>query len=97
MKSLAVSLIAHEKMTTTEARAKELRTFVEPLITQAKKGTLAARRVVSARLMQNKAATKKLFDAIAPRFRERAGGYTRITKLGSGRGDARQKALIEFV
>lgn len=97
LRSLAISLITHGKMTTTDARAKELRTFVEPLITQAKKGTLGARRIVSARLSQNKAVTKKLFDTLAPQYKERRGGYTRISKLGFGKGDARAQVIIELV
>ena len=99
MRSLMVSLIVHEKITTTEAKAKELRPAIEKLVTKARTGTLAARRDILSRLDNNNRATKKLVETIAPKYKERAGGYTRITKLGtrSAAGDASPIAMIEFV
>jgi len=96
LRSLAEGLIKTGKITTTEARAKELRTFVEPLITKANKGTLASRRMVISRL-GTEARAKKLVDDIAPRYKERAGGYTRVVKLPARKGDASPMAIIEFV
>ncbi len=97
MKSLARSLIMHERISTTEAKAKALRPFVERLVTHAKKGTLASRRLTQARL-GDPASVKKLFDAIGPRYAERAGGYTRIVKRAKrGANDARKLAYISFV
>jgi len=93
---LAEGLIKEGKITTTEARAKELRTFVEPLITRAKKGTLASRRLVISRL-GTEARAKKLVDDIAPRYKDRQGGYTRVIKLPARKGDASPMAIIEFV
>lgn len=97
MRSLARSLVIHERISTTEAKAKELRPFVEELITKAKKDTVANRRLVTARL-HDAAATKKLFAAIAPRYAERPGGYTRIVKRAKrGANDARKMAYIALV
>ncbi|MDO8623767.1 MAG: 50S ribosomal protein L17 [bacterium] len=97
LRSLARSLIIHEQISTTEAKAKELRPFVERLVTYGKKGTLASRRLAISKL-GDKAAVKKLFDAIAPRYAERAGGYTRVVKRATrGTTDARKLAYIMFV
>ncbi len=97
LRSLARSLILHERISTTEAKAKELRPFVERLVTLGTKGTLAARRLAAGRLGDPEA-VKKLFGVIAPRYRERAGGYTRIVKRGKrGVTDARKLAYILFV
>lgn len=97
VRSLARSLILYERISTTEAKAKELRPFVERLVTHAKKNTLASRRLASAKL-DDKAAVKKLFDAIAPRYASRAGGYTRIVKRAKrGANDNRKLAYIAFV
>ncbi len=97
LKSLARSLIIHETISTTESKAKELRPFVERLVTYGKKGTLAARRMTIAKLGDPKA-TKKLFDTIAPRYADRTGGYTRVVKRAKrGMNDARKLAYIAFV
>lgn len=82
---------------TTEAKAKSLRPFVEKLVTRARKARLADRRMVTSKLGNEKKATKKLMDDIAPRFVERPGGYTRITKLPPRYSDASPMAVIEFV
>lgn len=97
LRSLARSLVMHERISTTEAKAKALRPFVERLVTRAKKNTLANRRLARTRLGDD-AAVKKLFDAIAPRYAERHGGYTRIVKRAErGANDARKLAYIAFV
>ncbi len=95
--SLVEALVAKEKILTTEARAKELRPIVEALVTKAKKGTLATRRDISATLGGRMATAKKLVEVIAPRFKDRNGGYTRITKVVKRASDGRQSAIIEFV
>jgi large subunit ribosomal protein L17 len=94
LRGLAENLIIHERIITTEARAKELRPFVEKLISKGMAGTLAARREIIARLGPR--AVKKA-EALSKRFKARAGGYTRITKLAKRSGDGRSSALIEFV
>ncbi|MBI2610021.1 50S ribosomal protein L17 [Candidatus Giovannonibacteria bacterium] len=94
-KSLLRSLILKEKIITTEARAKEIRPKVEKLVTKAKRGDLASRRLVISET-DNKTAIR-LFSAIAPRFQERHGGYTRITKLPRRKSDNSPRAIIEFV
>jgi large subunit ribosomal protein L17 len=96
MQNLSESLILHGGIKTTAAKAKALRLFVEPLITKAKTGTLAARRDVLARLHTEKA-VKKLFSEVAPKYKERAGGYTRIIKLGYRASDAGETVRIELV
>lgn len=97
MRSLARSLIVHERISTTEAKAKALRPYVERLVTYGKKGTVASRRLAMATL-HDAPATKKLFDAIAPRYADRKGGYTRIVKRAKrGLNDARKLAYILFV
>ncbi len=95
LKSLAESLVEHERITTTQAKAKELAPFIEKLITKAKKGGLSQRREV-ARVLSKKS-TKKLFDEIAPRYKDRPGGYTRILKLPPRKSDGAKMAIIEFV
>lgn len=97
MQGLARSLVLHGRIETTEAKAKELRPFVEKLVTRAKSGTLASRRIVSARLGGAPTATKKLMETIAPQYAKRSGGYTRITKLPARNSDASPVAVIEFV
>lgn len=97
LRSLARSLIIHGKITTTEAKAKELRPFMEKLVTKGKHDSLDSRRLVISRLGGEKSATGKLFSTIAPRYKDRNGGYTRITKIHSRMADARQEAIIEFV
>lgn len=96
MSNLATDLIVHEKVTTTAAKAKALRPYAEKLITKARRGDLHARRVVL-KSITDKAAVAKLFDEVAPRYEERQGGYTRITKLGPRRGDGAEEAVIELV
>ena len=96
MRNMATSLFRHERIETTTAKAKELRPFAERLITLGKRGDLHARRLAG-RLIADRQVLGKLFDDIGPRFTERAGGYTRILKLGNRRGDAAEMALIELV
>lgn len=95
-RNMAVSLLQHEIITTTLPKAKELRRVVEPLITLAKQDNVAKRRLAFARL-RDKDAVKKLFETIAPRSNQRAGGYTRIIKCGFRPGDNAPRALIELV
>ena len=96
--NMATSLIMseHKRITTTLAKAKALKKFVEPLITRAKNDTTTSRRVVF-RYLQNKYAVKELFGAVAEKVGNRPGGYTRIIKLGTRQGDAAEIAFIEFV
>lgn len=96
LRSLAEGLIKNGRIKTTEAKAKELRPFVEKLLTQARKNTLAARRLVIARL-GNAARAEPLFKNIAPRYLKRPGGYTRIIKLPPRVSDGSKMAMIEFV
>jgi large subunit ribosomal protein L17 len=97
MRSLAHNLIEHEKMITTEAKAKSLRPYVEKLVTHAKEDSVANRRLVASRLGNDTAATKKLFETIGPRYAKRPGGYTRIVRVGVRPGDAAVRAYIGFV
>ncbi|NML06402.1 50S ribosomal protein L17 [Sphingomonas sp. G-3-2-10] len=92
----SAALIKHEQITTTLAKAKELRPYVEKLITLAKKGGLSNRRLAHARLLDDAQLTK-LFDVLASRYADRNGGYTRIVKAGPRASDAAQMAIIEFV
>jgi large subunit ribosomal protein L17 len=96
LRQLAVSMILHERITTTEAKAKELRSVVEKLVTIARQDSEFHRRLVMSRI-NHPLATAKLFEVVAPRFVARPGGYTRISKLGPRRGDAAPMVLIEFV
>ena len=96
LRNMATSLFRHGRITTTTAKAKELRPYAERLITLAKRGDLHARRLV-ARRIADREVLGKLFDDIGPRYVERPGGYTRILKLGNRRGDAADMALIELV
>ena len=96
MRSLATSLIQHGAIETTEAKAKELRPFVEKLITKAKSGTLHARRLAGRHVQQREAADK-LFQEVGPKFAMRPGGYTRILKTGHRKGDGAEMARIELV
>ncbi len=95
--NLIISLIMNEKITTTETRAKEVRRCFDKMVTYGKNGSLVSRRKAAAFLMNNKEATKKLFDEIAPRYNGRNGGYTRILKLDERRGDDALMAIIELV
>ena len=105
MRALTVALVTSKdktrvnytnKIVTTVAKAKELRRFIEPLITRSKEDTLLNRRMVFAAL-QHKDAVKRLFDEIGPQAKERPGGYTRVIKIGFRRGDGAEMALIELV
>ena len=95
-RNMAAALIKHEQITTTTAKAKELRPYVEKLVTLAKKGGLSNRRLANARLMDD-AQLVKLFDVIAARYADRNGGYTRIIKAGIRSSDAAPVSIIEFV
>ena len=96
LSNMAISLIMHKRITTTLAKAKELKKFVEPLITKSKEDTTNSRRVVFSYL-QNKEAIIELFKEISVKVAERPGGYTRIIKLGSRLGDAAEMCFIELV
>jgi len=94
--NMAASLIKHEQIVTTLPKAKALRPVVERLLTLAKRGDLSARRLVLARL-RDETQTKKLFDTLAPRYKDRKGGYTRVLKASFRYGDNAPRAVIEFV
>ena len=96
LSNLAVALIQHKRITTTLAKAKALKKYVEPLITRSKNDTTNSRRVVF-RYLQNKEAVTELFKEISVKVADRPGGYTRVIKLGTRQGDAAQIALIELV
>lgn len=97
LKGLALSLIMHGKVRTTVAKAKALRPFIEPLVTRAKKNTLANRRLIASRL-PHPAAVKKLFAEYGPRYADRKGGYTRVIKVsGFQRGDGTRLAEVQWV
>ena len=96
LRNLATSLIESEFIVTTDAKAKELRPFVERLITKAKVGTLHARRTAGVHI-HKRAAADKLFKELGPRFAQRKGGYTRILKTGHRKGDGADLARIELV
>ena len=96
LKNLACQLIIHKKIKTTDPKAKELRSFIEPLITLAKKNNLHARRLVIKKIPK-KNVVRILFKEIAPLFSDRPGGYTRITKLGLRDNDRAPVSIIEFV
>jgi large subunit ribosomal protein L17 len=95
--NLATALVTHETITTTLPRAKDLRPFVEKLLTKARQGGLHARRSLLAEFRHNEAPVDKMFDVLAPRFVHRAGGYLRIVKAGFRSGDRAPMALIQFV
>jgi len=95
-RNMVTSLLEHERITTTDAKAKELRSIAEKMITLGKRGDLHAVRQAASFIRDKKVVTK-LFSTIAPRYKERAGGYTRIVKLGSRPGDNAQLSLIELV
>lgn len=94
--NMAASLILHEQIATTLPKAKDLRPFVEKLVTLAKRGDLHARRQAMSKL-RDLGMVRKLFDTIGPRYQERAGGYTRVLKAGFRYGDSAPLAVIEFV
>lgn len=95
--NLTIDLIMNERIETTEARAKEAKRCFEKMVTLGKRGTLVSRRNVTAFLMNNEAATKKVFDVLAPRYKDRNGGYTRILKLNERRGDDALMVILELV
>ncbi|MFQ6608418.1 MAG: 50S ribosomal protein L17 [Fidelibacterota bacterium] len=94
--NLAIALIEHKRIKTTDAKAKETRRFIEPLVTKAKRGTLHDRRQVLRKIPQPDK-VKILFDEIAPKYADRNGGYTRIIKLGVRDNDCASVSLLEFV
>ena len=96
MSNLAMALIANKRIKTTDPKAKELRSFIEPLVTRAKKGDLHSRRQVL-KYIPHKPTVRELFDVVAPIFSERNGGYTRIIKLGFRDNDCAPMSQIEFV
>ncbi|UZK67511.1 50S ribosomal protein L17 [Sphingomonas sp. M1-B02] len=95
-RNMSAALIKHEQITTTVAKAKELRPYIEKLITLAKKGGLSNRRLAHGRLLDD-AQLIKLFDVLATRYADRNGGYTRVIKAGIRKSDASPMAIIEFV
>ncbi len=97
MNSLALNLIVRGKIKTTEPKAKELRPFMEKLVTRAKSGSMATRRLVIAKLSNRSKEVKKLFEVIAPKYAEVNGGYTRVIKMGARKSDGAKMAVIEFV
>ncbi len=96
LRALAVSLVIHKKITTTEAKAKELRPFVEKLVSRAKVPTIASRRLIEARLGVGRG-TRELIKTLGPKYEKRSGGYTRIMKLPRRMSDGSPMAVIEFV
>ena len=96
MRNMVTSLLQHEKIETTDAKAKELRPLTEKMVTLGKRGDLHARRLAM-RVIRDESVAKKLFDDIAPRFKDRAGGYTRILKVGRRHGDNAPVSIIELV
>lgn len=96
LRALATSLLQHKKITTTTAKAKELRGFVEPLITKAKTDSVHARRYVSDQI-KDRDVVKELFSNIVPKIGDRAGGYTRVIRRGQRKGDGAEMAFIELV
>jgi len=95
--SLALNLIVREKIKTTEPKAKELRPFIEKIVTRAKKNNLANIKLIVSKLSNRKKEVKKLFDVIAPRYVDKKGGYTRVIKAGVRKSDGAKMAIIEFV
>lgn len=94
---LMINLFRHGKIETTLARAKEMRSEVERIITLAKTDNVARRRLVMSRILNQENETKKIFSEIAPKYKDVNGGYTRIIKLGQRIGDGSQMAIIEFI
>ncbi len=97
LKGLARSLIVHGKIATTEAKAKELRPLIEKLVSRAKNDSISSRRLLTARLLNQKSLSKKLSGEIATRYKTRQGGYTRIIKLPRRKSDGSPMAVIEFI
>ena len=102
LRNLVTDLIVHERITTTETRAKEIRSIAEKMVTLGKRGDLHARRQAASYVRrvdidETTNSIQKLFDDLAPRFKERNGGYTRIFKIGQRQGDAAPMVILEFV
>ncbi len=97
IRSLARALVLNGRIETSVAKAKELRPFIEKLITLARRDSVHSRRIVLSRMGNDKEVTEKLHKEIAPKFKERPGGYTRIIKLGKASDKTHDKAIIEFV
>ncbi|MDI3533671.1 MAG: large subunit ribosomal protein [Thermosediminibacterales bacterium] len=96
LRNLVTSLLKHERITTTETRAKEVRSIAEKMITLAKRGDLHARRQALA-YITDETVVKNLFEKVGPKYADRSGGYTRIIKLGPRQGDSSPMAIIELV
>ena len=96
MRGLAENLVMHGSIKTTTAKAKALRTVIEPLVTRARRGNMFDRQRIG-RVLYTKASIKKMLDEIGPKYKERQGGYTRITKLGRRSNDGAEVSRIEFV
>mgnify|MGYP000306591264 CR=1 FL=1 len=96
MRNLVTSLLRHEKIQTTDAKAKEVRRWADRMISLGKRGGLHARRQ-TLQVLQDKAVVRKVFDSLAPRFKNRAGGYTRTVKIGWRRGDHAPLSVVELV
>jgi len=96
LKSLSTALLKHKRISTTLAKAKALRTFIEPIITKSKTNTTHSRRVVFSKLM-DKAIVQELFDEIGPKVADRPGGYVRVIRTGARKSDAAEMAIIELV
>jgi len=97
LKNLSISLIKHETITTTTEKAKELRPFIEKLVTKAKSDNLSNRKYILSKLFNNKEACQKLFSEISVQQKDRNGGYTRIIKKGNRIGDFAHTSIIQFV
>jgi len=97
LNSLALNLIVRGKIKTTEPKAKELRPFMEKLITKAKKGDMSTRRIIISKLSNRSKEVKKLFEVIAPKYKDKNGGYTRVLKLGARKADGAPMAIIELI
>ena len=95
--SLALNLIVRGRIKTTEPKAKELRPFIEKLVTSAKKDDTATRRLVISKLSNRRPEVKKLFEVIAPKYKNTKGGYTRVLKLDARKSDGAKMAIIEFI
>ena len=95
MRNMVTSLIEHERIETTDTRAKEIRRLADRMVTLGKRGDLHSLRL-SLKTVRTKTAAKKLFDELAPRFKEKQGGYTRIVKIGRRRGDNSDMAILEW-
>jgi large subunit ribosomal protein L17 len=96
LRTATTDLLRHETLRTTEAKAKEIRRMAEKVITRGKKNTLHSRRLAAAVLTDGRV-VRKLFDELGPRYEDRPGGYTRIVKLGTRKGDAASMAIIELM